>query len=267
MTGDGVNDIPALMEADAGLAMGSGADAAKDASDIVLVNSNFMTIMNAIRAGRTVLANIRKMVVYLLGTSGGEVLTMLMALILNIPLPITAIMVLWVNLVTDGVSVIPLGLSKSESHQMNQLPNSPRAPLLDRLHISRALVLSITMAITVLSVFKFHLPKGIAYAQTVAFLSLIVIQWANALNVNYERQSWLYNFVRPNVKLLLAIGGSVLINIALFCTPLRHYFDLEALTTTDAIGAIIIPLAAAFATSDAHKALVSFFRKPLHNTR
>ncbi len=260
MTGDGVNDIPALVEADAGLAMGSGADAAKDASDIVLINSNFMTILNAIRAGRTVLANIRKMVVYLLGTSGGEVLTMLAALLLNIPLPITAVMVLWVNLVTDGVSVIPLGLSQSENHQMKQTPADPKAPLLDKVHLSRAIVLSVTMATTVLIMFKLHLPKGIAYAQTIAFLSLIVIQWANALNINFEHHSWLHNFVRPNWKLLAAIGGSIAINIALFCTPLRTYFSLEALTMADALKATLIPCAVAFAACDLHKLVVRVTR-------
>jgi Ca2+-transporting ATPase len=260
MTGDGVNDIPALVEADAGLAMGSGADAAKDASDVVLINSNFMTIINAVRTGRTVLANIRKMVVYLLGTSGGEVLTMLSALLLNIPLPITAVMVLWVNLVTDGVSVIPLGLSQSETYQMRQKPDNPNAPLLNKLHISRALLLSTTMAVTVLIMFKLHLPKGLAYAQTIAFLSLIVIQWANAFNMNFEHHSWLRNFIKPNFKLWAAISGSIVLNIILFCTPLRGYFSLATLELSDAVRAIVIPCAVAFVMCDVHKLVSWKFR-------
>ena len=257
MTGDGVNDIPALVEADAGLAMGSGADAAKDASDIVLVNSNFNTILQAVRTGRTVLANIRKMVVYLLSTSGGEVLTMLTALLLNIPLPITAVMVLWVNLVTDGVSVIPLGLSPSESHHMKQPPGDPKAPLLDRIHLTRAITLSVAMAATVLLTFKLHLPKGLEYAQTVAFLTLIVIQWANALNMNFDHRSWAYNFIKPNVRLLLAISGSILVNIAIFCTPLRQYFSLASLELKDALLAIVSACAVAFLVCDTHKLLTS----------
>ncbi len=262
MTGDGVNDIPALVEADAGLSMGSGADAAKDASDIVLINSNFHTIINAVRSGRTVLANIRKMVVYLLATSGGEVLTMLSALLLNIPLPITAVMVLWVNLATDGVSVIPLGLSPSESHHMQEKPRSPNAPLLDKVHLSRAITLSVVMAVTVLITFKLHLSQGLAYAQTIAFLTLIVIQWANALNMNFDHHSWTYNFIRPNVRLLLAIGGSILVNIAIFCTPLKQYFGLVSLDGRDALLAVIAACAAVFLVCDAHKFLTARTTKP-----
>lgn len=256
MTGDGVNDIPALVEADAGMAMGSGADAAKDASDIVLVNSDFTTIINAVRSGRTVLANIRKMVVYLLATSGGEVLTMLSALLLNIPLPITAVMVLWVNLVTDGVSVIPLGLSPSEGQHMKEPPANPKAPLLNRVYVSRAIVLAIAMAVTVLSVFKFHLSNGTVYAQTIAFLTLIVIQWANALNMNFEHRSWIRNFTHPNFKLLLAIGGSIALNFAVFCTPLKEYFGLASLDHVDAIIAISVACVVAFGTADLHKLFV-----------
>lgn len=253
MTGDGVNDVPALVEADAGLAMGSGSDAAKDSSDIVLTNSNFHTIVSAVRAGRTVLANIRKMVVYLLATSGGEVLTMLSALALGIPLPITAVMVLWVNLVTDGISVIPLGLSPAESHHMQQPPRHPRAPLLGKLLLSRAVVLAVTLAITVLLIFKLNLPKGEAYAQTAAFLSLIVIQWANAFNMNFEYRSWVYNFIKPNYKLIIAIGASILINITLFITPLKALFGLESLEATDALIAIILPVGATLVICDLHK--------------
>lgn len=258
MTGDGVNDIPALVESDAGLAMGSGADAAKDASDIVLIDSNFHTIINAVRTGRTVLANIRKMVGYLLATSGGEVLTMLSALVLNIPLPLTAVMVLWVNLVTDGVSVIPLGLSPAESHQMKRPPKHPRAPLLDRTMIAHIILLAITMASTVLLIFKYNLISGLAYAQTAAFLSLIVMQWANAFNMNFEYKSWTNNITRPNFKLMLGITISIVINVLVFTTSLGDFFGLVPLTFHDAAIASAIPIFTAFIVSDCYKFIIRF---------
>lgn len=217
--------------------------------------------MNAVRVGRTVLANIRKMVVYLLGTSGGEVLTMLMALVLNIPLPLTAVMILWINLVTDGVSVIPLGLSPPEEHHMKQPPKDPKAPLLDGHMLTRAILLASVMAITVLSIFNFHLDKGHVYAQTAAFLSLIVIQWANAFSMNFEFRSWTYNFIKPNWKLVAAIGMSAVVNIIVFMTPIKEYFGLSALRASDALVAIVLPVVVALMCADLHKLITNLLIK------
>lgn len=233
MTGDGVNDVPALVKADVGIAVGRGSDAAKEAADIILLNNNFSTIIEAVRQGRAILANLRKMLMYLFATSVGEVTTMIAALLIGLPLPVTAVQILWVNIVTDGLAVIPLGLEPPEAGQMKTHPQGADTPLLTRRQLVRVWLSALTLMTLVLAVFIAYRAYNPAIAGTMAFTVLVVIQWANALAMRNEHGSLLDTFRRPNWLLYGGLAIGVVLQAVLLFTPLRTVFEAELIGLAD----------------------------------
>ncbi|OYX41232.1 hypothetical protein B7Y94_05455 [Candidatus Saccharibacteria bacterium 32-49-12] len=257
MTGDGVNDVPALSNAHVGVAMGSGSSIAKDAGDIILLDDNFKTIVDAMREGRVVISNIRRMLLYLLATNTGEVLAMLGALLVGSRLPLEPVQILWVNLVTDTSLVIPLGLEPDEKDVMKQKPQKPNQPILSRPMVVRILITAtVIAALTLATYLIFAKSHGHAYAQTLAFAALVVSQWGNAFAVRSHTESTLARLRVMNRSFYIGLAISIGLQALVFLGPLGEALHIAPVNINHLIIVSLISLVAPILAADTHKAIL-----------